>query len=222
LNSKCWFQISSGSGPEECCRTVGSVFNEISKEVKESRISVSLVHAVPTAIEGNYKSMLLSLEGESGSLDVFCRSWQGTIQWIWKSDYRPHHKRKNWFVSVEALNPVPDAYNWKKDEIRIETCRSSGPGGQHVNKTESAVRVIHLPTGITALAGEERSQHMNKKLALARLDALLLRQHRERQQKAQKGRWQKHRQLERGNSIRVYRGSEFSRIDREERGATHD
>lgn len=210
MSSKCWLQISSGNGPEECCCAVGKVYGEIKAEAMKKGISVSLIHAVPSQVNGNFKSILLSLVGDS--LGNFCRGWQGTVQWIWKSQYRPHHKRKNWFVGVEVLNPPENQEQWTMDELRIETCRSTGPGGQHVNKTESAVRIIHLTTGITVHASEERSQHMNKKLALARLDAILRQRHQKRQMDHCKERWHKHYQLVRGSSIRIYKGSNFTPI----------
>ena len=83
--------------------------------------------------------------------------------------------------------------------------RASGPGGQHVNRTDSAVRVTHVPTGVQATAREERSQHRNRKLALARLirklDVLTERQ----VTQAQEQRWRAHHELQRGNPIRVFR-----------------
>lgn len=93
----------------------------------------------------------------------------------------------------------------------IETMRASGPGGQQVNKTESAVRVTHIPTGLTVVAREERSQHMNRKLAVARLGELMKSQEKSAELQGKRDRWQQHNELERGNPIRTYEGTEFKR-----------
>jgi protein subunit release factor A len=69
--------------------------------------------------------------------------------------------------------PVPDSDEELLAQCRVETSTAGGKGGQHQNRTESAVRLVHLPTGVTAISREERSQHRNKTLALARLRAKL-------------------------------------------------
>jgi protein subunit release factor A len=69
--------------------------------------------------------------------------------------------------------PVPDADDELLAQCRVETFRAGGPGGQHQNRTESGVRLVHLPTGIRVVAREERSQHRNREIALARLRARL-------------------------------------------------
>jgi peptide chain release factor len=82
--------------------------------------------------------------------------------------------------------------------------RSSGPGGQHVNKTESAVRAKHLPSGITVVASERRSQHQNKAEALERLQEKVSLWHIQQAADKAMDQWQQHNTLERGNSIRTF------------------
>lgn len=103
-----------------------------------------------------------------------------------------------------SRKPV-DETRFDLKEVRWETMRASGPGGQHVNRTESAVRVTHVPSGVQATAMEERSQHRNRKLALARLTKKLNEIDSKRYGEAREERWRAHLELERGNPVRVFR-----------------
>ena len=87
--------------------------------------------------------------------------------------------------------------------------RGSGPGGQHVNTTDSAVRALHLPTGLVAISRDERSQIANRKRALERLAILVMRQGEHQRDAARQQRWEGHNELERGNPVRVYEGMDF-------------
>ena len=100
--------------------------------------------------------------------------------------------------------PPTDA-RFDPQDVRFETMRASGPGGQHVNRTESAVRVTHVPTGLQAGASEERSQHRNKRLAPARVSRRLEDLNDQRRSEAERSRWRAHQALERGNPVRVFR-----------------
>jgi peptide chain release factor len=155
-------------------------------------------------VKGNIRSALLALEGNGGR--AFAETWNGVIQWVWRSAYRPHHKRKNWFVSITQYSEPEPGTAFSLSDVRFETARAGGPGGQYVNKTESAVRAIHVPSGKSVVAREERSQLLNKKLALARLASLLDEEQQEKQKQAGARRRHTHYELERGNPIRVYDG----------------
>ena len=201
-----WLQITSGRGPEECCRVVYRLSQCIVREAKDKGIQTRIIDRIAGASPETYKSVLIALEGEN--LSVFVKSFEGSILWIGKSIYRPEHRRKNWFVSVSAFLP-PELPCRAVNEFKIETMRSSGPGGQHVNKVETAVRITHKPTGITAVAREERSQHLNRKLAMSRLHDLLRQKENESIGANRNSRWHHHNRLERGNPVRVYEGEAF-------------
>lgn len=119
-------------------------------------------------------SAVVVLDGEAAA-DLARRWTAGSILWINRSPLRPGHARKNWFVGVVMLPEAVanGAAAPARADIRFESFRAGGPGGQHQNKTESAVRAVHGPTGLTATARDGRSQHRNKVLAVERLTALL-------------------------------------------------
>ncbi|MBK5963049.1 peptide chain release factor H [Thiocystis minor] len=203
-----WLQLSAGRCPAECEWVVGRLAPLLIRDLTAQGLAVEEIARVSGEHGGDARSILLRVSGPDASLSV--RSWLGTIQWIGASPYRPRHQRKNWFVSVAAF-AEPAADRWDDAAIRIETLRASGPGGQHVNCTESAVRVTHLPTGLSTVAQEERSQHLNRRLALARLVALLAERADQQVRAAEDQRWRQHTQLERGNAVRVYRGANWTR-----------
>ncbi|MEZ4526238.1 MAG: peptide chain release factor H [Desulfobacterales bacterium] len=203
---RAWLQITSGRGPEECCLAVAHVLRRLAEEAEKKGIRICVLEQIPSEKPGCLRSALLAAEGEN--LSDFFQQWEGTVQWIAKSRFRPHHQRKNWFVGVKSLSP-PEDVKWSEKEIRTERMRASGPGGQHVNKTETAVRVTHIPTGLSAFAQEERSQHLNRKLALSRLAELLENEAEKAKHRHERKRWNQHNRLERGNPVRVYEGGDF-------------
>lgn len=173
-------------------------------EAAENGLKAKTIEAEP-AEHGTLRSVLISVSGDE-HLEAFANSWRGTVQWIARSQFRPECKRKNWFVGVEVFEPV-EASTFKPQDVRWETMRASGPGGQHVNRTESAVRITHVPTGIQASATEERSQHRNRALALARLAKKLASAEADKQSEKRAQRWQAHHDLVRGNPVRVLRAT---------------
>jgi peptide chain release factor len=200
--SETWLQISAGQGPAECALAVMRVAERVRVEAAELGLDARVVEAREGPAPGTAESVLIAIGGEAAA--AFVASWVGTVQWVGRSPYRPAHKRKNWFVGVEALAPVAEL-QFAAGALRWETMRASGAGGQHVNRTESAVRVTHVPSGLQATASEERSQHRNRALALARLGKKFAEAEARHQAAAREARWRAHGRLERGNPVRTLR-----------------
>lgn len=199
-NNKRFLQISSGRGPAECCRVVALVLEKIMKQAKELNLTTEVIDREEGQMNRTLFSAILLIEGERvGDIE---KEWLGTVQWISKSPYRIHHQRKNWFVGVNAIDLTKEM-EANSNDFEYQTLRASGPGGQHVNKTESAVRAIHILSGLSVTASDQRSQLQNKKLATERLLLKLAAWNIEQaMQKAQEN-WNNHNKLERGNPVKV-------------------
>ena len=138
-------------------------------------------------------------------------SLEGTVQWICQSPFRPEHKRKNWFVDVSIIPEMDDIC--KDQNIRFERFHSGGNGGQNVNKVETGVRLTHIPTGITVTSTAERTQQLNRKDALQKLNAILSEKEAENKAKQTNDAWREHTRIVRGNPVRVYKGMGFAQTD---------
>lgn len=195
-------QITSGKGPAECCRVVACVQNLMMKQAEQQAIKIDVLENKAGELHGTLLSA--TMMATRYTVDAFVTEWTGTIQWIAQSPYRKYHKRKNWFVGISAFD-VEELMQWNPKDVKLETCRSSGPGGQNVNKVETAVRGIHLPSGLQVMAMDTRSQLENKKLCLARLETKVMVWQTEQMMAQQQSRWQEHNALERGNPVKTIR-----------------
>lgn len=196
---KAIIQITAGRGPAECSRVVAKVTEKIFAQCRKAGIEVALLDSTPGDLKGTFLSALLSVKGD---IDSLSKEWAGTVQWISKSPYRKFHKRKNWFVGV-AFFDIARQLEFNMADVRMETCRASGPGGQNVNKVETAVRGTHIPSGIQVLAMDSRSQWENKQLCLKRLEAKVQSWQGEKLIQQQQEQWQEHNELERGRAVKT-------------------
>ena len=202
--------ITAGNGPAECEQAVAQILKRMTNEVQRNGLEID---CKVEASKHGAKSAVVVIHGQAA--DAFSKQWLGTIQWRAASKLRPQHKRANWFIGVFALEDSrpTSAQKISPEDVSFESFKAGGPGGQHQNTTDSAIRAVHRPTGFTAIARDERSQHRNKILALARLQDLA------DAQSAYDAEWQKHktngmhRQLERGNPARRFKGDRFIEED---------
>lgn len=191
-------QISSGQGPAECELAVVKLYEALEKEYSD----IELIQKHESRTPGCYSSIMFSTEEDLSGLE-------GTIQWICESPFRPHHKRKNWYVDVSIIPEVPQIC--KDQDIRFERFHCGGNGGQNVNKVETGVRLIHIPTGITVTSTAERSQLHNRKNALDKLNLILAEKEAANHAKQTNDAWREHTKIVRGNPVRVYKGMKFNR-----------
>ena len=139
--------------------------------------------------------------------EALAQRWLDTLQWISDSPVRPKHPRKNWYIGVFRLPQIPALPD--DDSIRFETCCAGGKGGQHVNKTDSAVRATHLATGVSVRVESGRSQHANKKRARELLALKLAEQHSAALGQHAANAHSQLYQVARGNPVRVFKGADF-------------
>lgn len=192
--------VTAGRGPAECHVVVARVARRLAEEAGAAGLSVGL--DLPDGRTAA-PSVLVSLGGEGTA--AFVAGWTGTVLWI-DGALRSGKGRRNWYVAVHRLDPSrssPVALD--PSHVRFETMRAGGPGGQHQNTTDSAVRAVHGPTGLAATARDGRSQHQNRKLAQGRLAALLAAIAEQDAARAERAAWLDRIVVERGNPKRTFR-----------------
>ena len=190
--------ISAGIGsPAECELAVDKMLEFLGKRFRIEVLERS------EGRSGYARSVLLASPDDLSE-------FEGAVQWQCPSPLRPGHKRKNWFIKATLCRmDEPEFRDFDERLVEFSTCRASGPGGQHVNKTESAVRAVYPPLELSVECADERSQLANKKRALERLRAKVALMEKERRAAETQDLWRQKGQVERGGKGLVFRGVGF-------------
>lgn len=201
-------QITAGRGPAECTWVVAQVLKKVLEEAQEQSLETVVLQRETGSENGTVETATLSVKGKNA--EEFVKSWLGTIQWIGQSQFRKMHKRKNWFIGIFEIEKQKNS-EISENDIQYQAMRSSGAGGQHVNKVSSAIRATHIPTGIAVVAMDSRSQHQNKKLATERLLKKLEDETLQQLKNHVGKQWENQLNIQRGNPTRTFTGTDFKK-----------
>ncbi len=196
--------IFSGAGGDDAEDFSAMLLNMYLKFCDRKNFSVKFLHQNEND-HGGYRNITVEISGKNayGTL----KNESGVHRLVRISPFNADAKRHTSFSMVEVIPEFEKQSDFEipPDEIRVETSRSSGPGGQNVNKRETAVRVVHIPTNIAAACETERSQAQNKETALKILYGKIYKALEEERIKKEKGMYiSKTTQIEWGNQIRSY------------------
>ncbi len=195
--------LHSGAGGTEACDWVSMLYRMYTRWAEAHEYSVEVLDYLEGE-EAGIKSVTIQVNGTNAY--GYLKSEKGVHRLVRISPFNANGKRQTSFASCDVMPEIEEDLDVeiRDEDIRIDTYRSSGAGGQHINKTSSAIRITHFPTGIVVQCQNERSQHMNKDKAMQMLKARLFILKQEEQQAKAAGIRGEVTDIGWGNQIRSY------------------
>ncbi len=165
-------RLNAGAGGTESCDWCSMLYRMYTRWAERKGFALEVLDYLDGE-EAGIKSVTFQINGENAY--GYLKSEKGVHRLVRISPFNAQGKRQTSFVSLDVMPDIEEDLDVevKDEDIRIDTYRSSGAGGQHINKTSSAIRITHFPTGIVVTCQNERSQHMNKDKAMQMLKAKL-------------------------------------------------
>lgn len=195
--------LHAGAGGTEAQDWVSMLYRMYTRYAERNGFKVKVMDMLP-GDEAGIKSVTFAVEGTNAY--GYLKAEKGVHRLVRISPFDANSRRHTSFASLEVMPEIEndDEIKISPDELKVDTYHSSGAGGQHVNKTESAIRITHLPTGIVVACQNERSQLQNKEAAMRMLMSKLVEKREREQQEEVAGLKGELKKIEWGSQIRSY------------------